>query len=250
VLLPGQWATIIGPAFAVLGALFIKERRRVPLVILKIGRWIRQICRDRLPPIILKIGRRIRQIYRDRYPASSQGIAAGSTIDERHSPSHASGRTSTEAAIPPPSQAVSVIGERASGESQPPMRMPSRNATSRLLTPSQNLFPNDKESRREGNRYTETPGEPLLSKHYPKNKALYEQVSGAKGSTTPRRGQHSRSGSSTSVNSGPGIPLGEPSTASREHERTSSEQLQPALQRSPMLEVPSAPLTWRASASS
>jgi hypothetical protein len=220
VLLPGQWATIIGPAFAVSGALFIKERRRVPLTILKIGRWIRQICRDRLPPMILKIGRRIRQIYRDRYPASSHGVAAGSIIHERHSQSHVSRRTSTEAAIPLPSQAVSVLGERASSESQPLMRMPGRTPTSRLLTPSQSLFPNDKESRRQGNRYTETPGEALLSKDYPKNKAWYEEVSGAKGGTTPRRGQHSRSGSSTSVNSGPGIPLGEPSTASRERERT------------------------------
>jgi hypothetical protein len=207
-----------------------------------------------VPPIILKIGRRIRQIYRDRYPASSQGVAAESTIDEGHSPSKVSGRISTEVAIPPPSQAVFVAGERASSEFQPPIR---RTTTNRLLTPKPNTFPNDEESRLKGNQYTEIPGEPLFNLAYPKDKARYEKVSGgAEGSTTPLR-EHSRPPSSTSVNSEHGTALRGASTSrapsprrqTLSDEGTSSEQLQTRLRRD-TLDVPHLPSTRRPSVSS
>jgi hypothetical protein len=212
-------------------------------------------------PIILAIIRWIRQIYRDRSPASSHGVTAGNIIDEGHSLSHASGRTSTEAVIPPQPRAVPATGERASGESLPPVRLQNRTATlgNRLFTPSATLFVDDKAWKREGNQYAETPGEPRLNKDYYETKIRYEQGSGAEGSTTTPRGQHSRSGSSSSVNSRHEIPHIEPGTASREqsprrptlpNESTLSEQLQTALLRPPTLEVPSVPFTRRVSASS
>jgi len=208
-----------------------------------------------VPPIILKIDRRIRQFYRDRYPASSQGVAAESAIVEGHSPSQISGRASTEVAIPPSSQAVSVAEERGSGELQPPVR---RTTTNRLLTPKPNTFANDEESKLKGNQFPESPNEGLYNPALPNQKAWYEKFSGrAEGSTTPLR-DPSRPPSSTSATSEHGIALGVASTSrspSPRRQRLSdegspSEPAQARLRRDTLNVPPHLPSSRRLSGSS
>jgi hypothetical protein len=182
---------------------------------------------------------------------SSRGVAAGNTNDEAQGLPRR--RTSKEAIVRPPPQAVPTPGERVSGESLHLVRTPNRTATRR------DLFVHEVEWRDDhGNRFIKIPYEEYFHRNYDKTKARYERSRGADRSVTPVRGQHSRSGSSNSVNVGEGIAPGEPSTASAEqsprwptlpNESTSSEQLQAGQQGSLRLEVPSVPRAQRASAS-
>jgi hypothetical protein len=178
---------------------------------------------------------------RCRLAVLSQGVAAGNTNDEARGLPHR--RTSREAKVRPPPQAVPTPGERVSGESLHQVRTPNRTTTSR------GLFVHEMEWRDEhGNRFIKIPYEEYFHRNYDKHKDRYERSRGADRSVTPVRGQHLRAGSLTSVNAGEGVTRKEPSTASVEqssrrptlpNEGTSSEQLQTAQQGPLRLEVPS-----------
>lgn len=100
---PGQWATFVGPAFAVAGAWFVRGR--------KDGN---KIDGPDFPDEFSST-----QHHRDRCPASSQGIAAGESNDETHTVSNTGEETSTEAEIILSLHAPAGRGERTSGKPVP-----------------------------------------------------------------------------------------------------------------------------------
>ena len=197
-LFPGQWATFVGPAFAVAGAWFVRGRKDE-------NKTDGSDCPGDSSST---------QPHRDRSPASSQGVAAGGSIDETHRLSNAAERTPTEVEITTSLQAAALNGERASGKPMP-LRVQDRSLSfgNSLLNPSQDLFHDDRKWRRDADRYVRTPAEHLLHQNLEDIEARYNSGGVADGSTTPIGEQHSRSGSFASVNSRPGNALRDTSTS-------------------------------------
>lgn len=197
-LFPGQWATFVGPAFAVAGAWFVRGRKDE-------NRTDGSDCPGDSSST---------RPHRDRSPASSQGVAAGGFIDETPRISNTGEGTSTEAEITPSLHAAAAAGERTSGKPMP-IRVQDRSLSfgNRLVNPSPDLFHDDKKWRREADQYLTVPTEKFKNRDLDDTRGRFNSGGGVEGSTTPLGEQRSRSGSFTSVNSGTGTALGDASTS-------------------------------------